>query len=86
MLQQFSKFMKKNLTFFDIAANLTDEQFGSSKTPCDRKEVIERARQVGCSHLLIAAGNMQDAKESYELCSQYENSYCTIGVHPCRAS
>ena len=34
--------MKKNLSFFDIAANLTDEQFGSSKTPCDRKEVMPK--------------------------------------------
>ena len=40
MLQHFSKFMKKNLSFFDIAANLTDEQFGSKQHPCDRKDVI----------------------------------------------
>jgi len=35
--------------------------------------------------LLIAAGCLEDAKHSYELCQTIANSYCTIGVHPCRA-
>lgn len=56
MQQQLSKYMKSTFAFFDIAANLTDEQFGSKNHPCDRASVVERAHKVGCSHLLIAAG------------------------------
>jgi len=59
--------------FYDIAANLTDDQFSGKyydkqNHHDDRKEVIERAWQYGCDHLLIAAGNLEDAQKSYELC------------------
>lgn len=52
--------------FYDIAANLTDHQFrgdyyGKKHHEDDRQEVIQRARDIGCSHLLIAAGNLEDA-------------------------
>ena len=56
--------MKPNhFKFYDIAANLTDSQFsgeyyGKQHHPDDREEVINRARQYGCDHLLIAAGNL----------------------------
>ena len=37
MIQQLSKIMKKTFPFFDIAANLTDEQFGKTNHHlCDR--------------------------------------------------
>lgn len=73
--------------FYDIAANLTDEQFGSEKKKKedDRDQVVERAAKVGCTHLLIAAGCVEDALHAYELCNKYNNSWLTIGVHPCRA-
>jgi TatD DNase family protein len=87
MLQQLGKVMKKTFPFFDIAANLTDEQFGKTNHhPCDRESVVKRAHEVGCSHLLIAAGCLEDAQHSFELCNKFPDSYCTIGVHPCRAS
>lgn len=87
MIQQLAKVMKKHFPLFDIAANLTDDQFGKTNHhACDRDSVIKRAQEVGCSHLLIAAGCLEDAQHSFELCSKYPNSYCTIGVHPCRAS
>lgn len=77
----FSKHMDKPVAFppakykfYDIAANLTDDQFGSTENKeqhghkhveDDRDEAVERARRVGCSHLLIAAGCIQDATHSY---------------------
>ena len=36
--------------------------------------------------MLIAAGNIEDAKKSFEICQKSEKFYLTIGVHPCRAS
>lgn len=56
--------------FYDIAANLTDDQFSGhyydkNFHPDDRKEVIQRAHQYGCEYLLIAAGNLEDAHKSH---------------------
>lgn len=58
--------MQSTYKFYDIAANLTDDQFSGKyydKTnhEDDRHEVILRAKQYGCEHLLIAAGNIEDA-------------------------
>ncbi len=58
---------------YDVAANLTDGQFegkvyGKNSFENDREEVVQRAKNVGCTHLLIAAGNLEDVKHSYELC------------------
>lgn len=50
--------------YFDIAANLTDVQFGKHGHD-DRDEVVKRALGVGCTHLLIAAGCMEDIQLSY---------------------
>ena len=41
---------------------------------------------MGCDRLLIAAGNIQDAQKSFELCQKSPKFFLTIGVHPCRAS
>jgi hypothetical protein len=35
-MQQIGKIIKKQFPLFDIAANLTDEQFGSKNHKCDR--------------------------------------------------
>ena len=87
MIQQLAKAMKKNLAFFDVAANLTDNQFGQTNHhTCDRDSVVQRAHEMGCSHLLIAAGSLEEAGHSFDLCNKYPRSYCTIGVHPCRAN
>ena len=71
MFQQVAKTLKPNLRLFDIAANLTDHSFGGGKKPDDRDAVVERARAVGCSHLLIAAGCMEDARDSHQLCHRF---------------
>ena len=86
----FSMHPQPKFQFYDIAANLTDDQFGGQyhgkdNHQDDRPHVIHRAKNVGCTHLLIAAGNIEDAIHSYEMCQTYENCFATIGVHPCRA-
>lgn len=64
-MQQLAKAIKKQFPLFDIAANLTDEQFGNKNHPCDRDSVVKRALEVGCTHLLIAAGCLEDAAHSF---------------------
>jgi TatD DNase family protein len=52
----------------------------------DVDDVIRRSRQIGCDHLLIASGHVEDAIKAFELCQRSPDFYTTIGVHPCRAS
>ena len=68
-MQLFTKQLTSKLPFFDIAANLTDTQFGNNKHHHeDRDTVVKRAQEVGCSHLIIAAGSLEEARHSFELC------------------
>lgn len=81
----------KELQFFDIAANLTDHQFegvyhGKKYHDSDVLDVIERAASMGCNHLLIASGCLEDVKQALKLCSLSKNFYTTGGIHPCRAA
>lgn len=74
--------------FFDIAANLCDEQFSGiyyekQCHPNDTDDVIQRALDVGCEKLLFAAGNLKDIEKSYELSRKSSNYFTTVGVHPC---
>jgi hypothetical protein len=44
MIQQLPKMINKARRFFDIAANLTDEQFGTTHHhQDDREQIVKRA-------------------------------------------
>ena len=50
---QYARMKPNNFKFYDIAANLTDNQFsgqyhGKKHHPDDRQEVIKRAKDYGC--------------------------------------
>jgi TatD DNase family protein len=82
---------KPKLQFYDIAANLSDDQFkgiynGKSKHPEDYQKIFQRCQDFNVSHLLIASGNIPDLDASYTLCKRSENYFTTAGVHPCRAN
>lgn len=79
---------KNNLRFFDIAANLCDDQFkgiyyDKKHHESDIDDVIERAHSVGCDRFLFVGGKIEDSEHSYELAKKDPNYYCTVGVHPC---
>ncbi|EGR28126.1 hypothetical protein IMG5_183120 [Ichthyophthirius multifiliis] len=83
--------MQKKFQFFDIAANLADESFqgiyyNKKIHESDIESVIQRATSVGCEHLLIVGGNIQDSINSFQIAQKSPNFYCTVGVHPCRAT
>lgn len=85
------KKMIQKLKLFDIAANLTDDQFQGvyhhkHHHKPDVMQVIQRAEDVGCSHLLIASGHLADIEKALELCKLSPNFYTTAGIHPCRAA
>lgn len=80
---------KNKLRFFDIAANLCDDQFkgqyyDKKHHDSDVDDVIKRAEEIGCDRFLFVGGYLEDSMHSYELTERVKKSYCTVGVHPCR--
>lgn len=67
---------KKQLKYFDIAANLCDNQFSgkyhSKKHHApDHKVVIDRANNYGVDYFLFASGCYKDVVKSYDLCQKF---------------
>ena len=82
---------KSEYEFFDIAANMCDDEFqgiyhDKKYHESDIDEVLERAKNMGVKKFLFAAGCLEDAKISYELSQKSSDFYITCGIHPCRAS
>ena len=44
--------------------------------------VLERARQAGITECILAGTELADSQKGIELCSQFDNLYCTVGIHP----
>lgn len=64
------KNIKGKFRLFDIASNLTDNHFigeyhGKKYHECDIDNVIKRASEVGCSHMLIVGGYLEESKTAY---------------------
>ena len=61
----------------DIGVNLTSSRFDK-----DRQQVIENARSENVGPLLVTGTNVKESEAALALCKQYEQLYCTAGVHP----
>lgn len=61
----------------DSHCHLTHEQYAS-----DVLEVLERAKAAGVEQLLTVATSVEDAEQCLALAEEYEQIYCTIGLHP----
>ena len=82
---------KPKYQFFDIAANMCDEEFqgiyhDKKYHESDIDEVLERAKKIGVTKFLFSSGSLEDTKISYELSQKSPDYYITCGIHPCRAS
>lgn len=81
---------KDSFLFFDIAANLCDEQFqgiyhNKKYHDDDTDEVISRSLKMGVKKMLFASGNIEDMHLSYKLSQKANDFYTTCGIHPCYA-
>ncbi|NQY33937.1 MAG: TatD family hydrolase [Alteromonadaceae bacterium] len=62
----------------DIGINLTNKRFDK-----DRDALIERAKSVGISSMLVTGTNVIESQKADLLCQQYPTYlYSTAGVHP----
>lgn len=77
-------------SFIDVGANLLDDMFlkgeynGSQKHPSDLEHVLGRAWDAGLSHIIITAGNLDEARRALELAGSDRRLFSTVGVHPTR--
>lgn len=73
------------MKLIDTHAHLNDRQYKN-----DLKEVIERAKNIGISHIILATASEKDCHEVLHLMKQHTieglEFWCTVGVHPHEAS
>ena len=48
----------------------------------DREEVIVQASEFGVDRLINIGADIESTRKSFQLATQYENIYCTVGIHP----
>ncbi|MCP4568214.1 MAG: TatD family hydrolase [FCB group bacterium] len=48
----------------------------------DREEVIVQAAEFGVDRLINIGADIGSTRRSFTLADQYENIYCTVGIHP----
>ncbi|KAI3632073.1 hypothetical protein MIR68_009909 [Amoeboaphelidium protococcarum] len=79
--------MQKMVQIIDIAVNVTDQMFrgayhGKRVHGEDFKLMIDRAHQVGVTGILATGTSLKSSRQCIEVCKQYSNMFCTVGVHP----
>jgi TatD DNase family protein len=61
----------------DIGANLLNRQFAD-----DLDDVLQRARNVSLSFMLVTTTDLMETSRAIELSSRHDDLACTAGVHP----
>ncbi|KAG5927889.1 hypothetical protein E4U42_001596 [Claviceps africana] len=78
--------------YVDIGINLSDPIFrgryhGHQRHADDLAGVIDRARQVGCTKLIVTGSSLESSREALELSREYPGTcYATAGIHPCSSA
>ncbi|KAG6016817.1 hypothetical protein E4U41_004351 [Claviceps citrina] len=78
--------------YVDIGINLSDPIFrgcyhGHQKHPDDLAGVVDRARQVGCTKLIITGSSFESSHDALKLSEEYPGTcYATAGIHPCSSA
>ncbi|ROT43496.1 TatD family hydrolase [Sodiomyces alkalinus F11] len=78
--------------YIDIGINLADPIFrgfshGKRRHPDDLDAVIGRAREVGCSKMIVTGSDFQSSRDALKIAKDYPGIvYSTIGIHPCSSS
>ncbi|KAL2759643.1 hypothetical protein ACRALDRAFT_1060352 [Sodiomyces alcalophilus JCM 7366] len=78
--------------YVDIGINLADPIFrgishGRRRHPDDLDAVVGRAREVGCSKLLVTGSDFRSSRDALKLTKDHPGViYSTIGIHPCSSS
>ncbi|KAF9870488.1 putative TatD family hydrolase [Colletotrichum karsti] len=78
--------------YIDIGINLADPIFrglhhGKRRHPDDLEGVINRAKEVGCSKLIVTGSDFTSSRDALDIAKQYPGTvYTTVGIHPCSSA
>ncbi|KAI1017016.1 hypothetical protein LB504_006695 [Fusarium proliferatum] len=78
--------------YIDIGINLTDPIFrgkyhGKERHPDDLDAIIGRAREVGCTKLIVTGSDLGNSRDALTLARDYAGTiFGTAGIHPCSSS
>ncbi|KAB5585474.1 endodeoxyribonuclease-like protein [Coniochaeta sp. 2T2.1] len=78
--------------YIDIGINLADPIFrgryhGTQRHPDDLKGVIQRAKEVGCTKLIVTGSSFKSSRDALKLAEEFPGTvYTTAGIHPCSSS
>ncbi|EON96287.1 putative family hydrolase protein [Phaeoacremonium minimum UCRPA7] len=78
--------------YIDIGINLADPIFrgryhGTSRHPDDLTAVIGRAKEVGCTKLIVTGSSFKSSRDALKLAQEYPGTvYATAGIHPCSSA
>ncbi|KAK9644581.1 hypothetical protein HCH54_007013 [Aspergillus fumigatus] len=81
----------KPLRYVDIGINLGDPVFrgeyhGRQVHDNDLDDVIQRARDVGCTKFMVTGSDLVESRHAIQFAQSYPGfCYATVGVHPCQA-
>lgn len=65
------------MKIIDVHAHYEDEKYSN-----DREDVIKRQFDFGVDYIINAGAGIESSKGAIEVAKQYDNIYCTIGIHP----
>ncbi|KAL5329884.1 hypothetical protein ACEPPN_003404 [Leptodophora sp. 'Broadleaf-Isolate-01'] len=83
---------EKKLQFADVAVTYTADEFqgiyrGKKYHESDFSAVLDRARDIGCSKIMLTTMTLKGARENLQICRKFPDiCYMTLGVHPYHAS
>ncbi|KAK3944518.1 hypothetical protein QBC46DRAFT_251890 [Diplogelasinospora grovesii] len=78
--------------YIDIGINLADPIFrgryhGKSHHPDDLAAVVGRAKEVGCTKLIVTGSSFKSSRDALNLAAEFPGTvYTTAGIHPCSSS
>ncbi|TLS25030.1 hypothetical protein PpBr36_07475 [Pyricularia pennisetigena] len=78
--------------YIDIGINLADPIFrgrygGKQRHPDDLVAVVQRAKDVGCTKLIVTGSSFRSSRDALKLTKEFPGTvYSTAGVHPCSSA
>ncbi|KAL8396986.1 hypothetical protein RB594_003905 [Gaeumannomyces avenae] len=78
--------------YVDIGINLADPIFrgrsgGKQRHPDDLHAVVQRARDVGCTKLIVTGSSFRSSRDALKLADEFPGTvYSTAGIHPCSSA
>ncbi|TPX09986.1 uncharacterized protein E0L32_008833 [Thyridium curvatum] len=77
--------------YIDIGINLADPIFrgryhGKQRHPDDLKAVVQRAKDVGCTKMIVTGSSFKSSRNALKLAEEFPGTvYTTAGIHPCNS-